>query len=1596
MTLNLSSSEALNKVVGHEVTHVFEGSGQYDALMTAMREFAAEKGIDWDVRVQEMTERYQDVKNADPEKELLADLVGEYLFTDSSFVENLSTKNPGLFKRIYEEIKYLAKTFAGTKQGAALEKVKKTFAELYREADVKNTAQTDGVKYSIVNLDSGKSYVQASRQIIHGDSIAEWRSQISEFFNRALKNGPIEIETIEGDVLTISKNTAEKARSKTATENGVSRELTDKEFLVKLHAEAHIDELAEISHKNNRPLVPDGKNHGFAKDGFTYRTVYFQDFDGSYYRITLSVGENSGISTVYNVGKIKADDIPDGKIISTIGSKADMSSTKFSISRTDGNVNSKNSPTDMPVRGYRITGEDVALAPTREDIAAQEIATAQNAPRNDMVDKSSHISLEDYANNESPVWKNVAYNDDATKASIMQSTHDAMVAEGSVVAVTQDVMDTVEQSFPDLRSMKKKERTPILKKAINELKSNIRQFLTGLSNQNFEFEVNGKVLDAKLYSTGINEVLEKVTQEKANMLYSTEEIFRNARYLYSTPDYDSDPNVYRWNYFYTPVQIGDEIVGVRIAVRDVATPRESQIYNWGIKKDASLGGEGRGTNNRISHGASSDASINNIPKDVSGVKYSLGESVAEELGAPTREDIARMEQDKKLKGPLLMKDSLDRELEKLYRLQQLNQIQDNAYFVELFKVNAAYQAAGRDFTEAFSRVIGAYQGEVETQAAVAGEDSTAVNTDPAQHTPQEQAIIEEYQAAVDVELVNYVEKVKVSPGANNGRYTLKNVSDRAAEDIRKLTGVDVTGNKTQIEGRIVEHILKRHGENGKADHSMRDVNDIARIQYVLDNYDNAEYSGKSKGYVTVDENGKSRLADTVTFSKKVNGTYYVVEAAPDTKSKTVFIVSARMAKNGQKTTQQSLNPVVQKPPAKNVQDAKENTAVVPGTIVPADTVSQNFDDVKSDDEIIKTVKERLSAKITNSTEELSQIKLLRDRVKASYEHKIANLQVKYDGKKNKDTKTAVQMKNRLESLKRISADLDADLQKRISDIEARIAKASEKMAEPSVKDILEVRYERIDKQLQEDKAVLEAEFQKRKADSQAAVADKSEYIRKKAKNLYWELNDLRKGVRASTELGYLKDSGYSWEEIKTALVNVSNSPDRRVNIHSVVESTARQMLNDSYESAVYDADELDGDYQRAVAELEEEAKRQKEAVRKDYERTTQKELHKGIMDRIRDALTKAGFDLNAVLKNAKNLSTFATVDNTPQRVNEKTFGYKAGQVINDLTINKAALNESDAIQWLNGQVDKIRKMSERYGIKPGSKESRAAQIYGEGFWVNEVGEYIQYGDAELAADFPDTEKQAKIRALAKSQEVRQMYDDTLDAINEARVRNGYPPIPRRDDYFLHFRAMDDTFSKIGVPFNPNDVRAKDLPTDLNGVTADLKPGKPFFASEMHRTGDKTTCDLLGGLERYMNSAKNQIYHIDDIQTLRAMRNYIADMFGQANGLADLDSLSPEEQEQRIKEVFDNHLSTYAKFLNEEANIFAGKTALIDRGVEGVLGRRAIQFLHTLNGQVGKNMVGYNISSAGTNVLPVVQATAMLPKVGAHLYSCEVRCLRYGV
>ena len=217
-------------------------------------------------------------------------------------------------------------------------------------------------------------------------------------------------------------------------------------------------------------------------------------------------------------------------------------------------------------------------------------------------------------------------------------------------------------------------------------------------------------------------------------------------------------------------------------------------------------------------------------------------------------------------------------------------------------LDAVYQAASEEMLEAMVDAQEAVVDEVsETKKAVSGEETTGVNTDPADHTAAEQAVIDEYQGAVDKDLVSFYENAK---GDQKASYSLKPVSERAAADIVDIIGLDVAGYKTTFDARQAVHIKKGHGPEGKTDQSMADSNDVGRIQYVLDNYDSVEDGGTTTAYWETKDNGHNRKAKTVVFSKKVNGTYYVVEAAPVTKAKSLYIVSAYMQKNG---TQQRLS-----------------------------------------------------------------------------------------------------------------------------------------------------------------------------------------------------------------------------------------------------------------------------------------------------------------------------------------------------------------------------------------------------------------------------------------------------------------------------------------------------------------------------------------------------------------------------------------------------------------------------------------------------------------------------------------------------------------
>ena len=113
----------------------------------------------------------------------------------------------------------------------------------------------------------------------------------------------------------------------------------------------------------------------------------------------------------------------------------------------------------------------------------------------------------------------------------------------------------------------------------------------------------------------IPDIVSKIKPTDGNILKYLPDKLLNAEYLYSTQDKRGDTNIEAWDYFYVPIKIGDETAGVRIAIRAVSNPKGSQIYNWGIKNDTSLGGVGHTPFGSNSNGTSSDVSKANIPQN---------------------------------------------------------------------------------------------------------------------------------------------------------------------------------------------------------------------------------------------------------------------------------------------------------------------------------------------------------------------------------------------------------------------------------------------------------------------------------------------------------------------------------------------------------------------------------------------------------------------------------------------------------------------------------------------------------------------------------------------------------------------------------------------------------------------------------------------------------------------------------------------------------------------------------------------------------------------------------------------------------------------
>ena len=174
--------------------------------------------------------------------------------------------------------------------------------------------------------------------------------------------------------------------------------------------------------------------------------------------------------------------------------------------------------------------------------------------------------------------------------------------------------------------------------------------------------------------------------------------------------------------------------------------------------------------------------------------------------------------------------------------------------------------------------------------------TTSIDTNPATHTPEQMEKIHEYVNSVDEGLKEFIQKRRNGELWKKAKYTVGNVDARTQTDIKNAIGIDANGYKIVFDVGSDEHIVRRHGAEGQADRSMSEIEDIARLPYVVQNYDTLTDLQDTTIKVNNRDNSPAKI---IKLAKQVDGTYFVVEAVPDSARKEINIISAYMQKAAQ-------------------------------------------------------------------------------------------------------------------------------------------------------------------------------------------------------------------------------------------------------------------------------------------------------------------------------------------------------------------------------------------------------------------------------------------------------------------------------------------------------------------------------------------------------------------------------------------------------------------------------------------------------------------------------------------------------------------------
>lgn len=1555
--INVDSDKAINTIIGHETTHLLEGTAEHKKLVDIVKEYATTKG-DYDGRLKEFTKLYEGT-NANIENEVTADLVGDYLFIDEQFINNLSTKEPNIFKRIYDYIKHAYKmATAGSAEARQLEQVKRKFDKAYKE--ISKTAKTDGntemlsaskksdaaeqketsklPKHLIIENyvdDAGNKYdkiVLLERNIFKGkkDRGAALRDYVYKNFagkKFTAYDGSNEV-TIEfaGKNERVTKEGASNSHK-------VINELARKKGGRNQYIAAHADLLIAASVPDQRPYNNQSDHQWLDEKGWNYRKAYGLTPNGDVLEVLLNIANTrDGRKIFYDFNQRK--NVGHG-VVPTKGSHVN-SNVAYSISDSTENGKKKLSIPD---------GEQLEL-------------------KFNMTPKGIELTKEavEYLNGISVANKTDANYVKTTAKGFMSSLIDNGTASiiGHQISSAEDLAYAA-QVFRD-------PRYETMRYFFADDKDKV-VFQTGVTSRLpgcaivFEGEPDE-------YFNGLGEAAKKAGATKVWILHNH-------------PSGDPTPSQMDISTTITLMGKFDDM-GVsyqghivinsnkfaEIHIDTVARRASASTHNLHLGEDKLLTPEI--PSRELGEYITSVDKLAQIAKamqkdeDISSLIYTTAKG---EIRAIQEFNNAY----KDLEG-LLKENIVNFGSPCVFIATESEEVFDNAEdLIRDGLILDAVLISGED-TTGLRGSRGVYPernvlDEEHTAERVGGETRFSISEDIA-------PIRNDYkvQKATDADYMAAVEKGDME--------TAQRMVDEAAEAAMKHS--EIRDNKGKL-------LKVYHGTNEQ----FNSFNDPNHTPYgEQGNFYFSPWRSKSEDY------GDNVRAFYLNIEVPRLYDENFDELNPDEEGIDGFIFIPEDIENDIDQSKQGDTEIVAYYPDQ-IKSADPVTYDDNGNVIP---LSERFNAGNND------IRYSLSDNIAPIR---SDYKVQENPLEADGRDidEVGSRKVKAYMYENPEVKPFFQEEAALmlTDLKEYSVKGERHYSDTLYDTgdESHGFTGTKRFIDPSIGALIdEYKYtrEEVEKGL---KAIIEDHGAENNAVSKRLEFLIDERLREGYTDMmtgqsmppneeYLNLLEDKQITEYSNEAyeAYLRSLSEETptEPITQGGIDYINNLSREAGIDTAAVAgfygvgSLEEMTRDQYMDAVKWLDK------KAIApvRIPEAPTEDIAPIRKDIPTSqgvqqevkedgstgdvqeftpdkTRKELQKELLAGDSNYIVKA-------LEKAKNIP-MALMNNTDTiRNNEMVLGREAGKRINEAIFQKAIDNEARSIYWQNKQRADIKAL----GIKARSKESAAVQKYGEGEYINEFGDLVEYGDGALMMEFPDEATQEKIKEAARV--IKAKYERYIDQANAVLTGLGFDPIPKRKDYMRHFQELNDVFSKNGIPFNPQNMKEHVLPTDINGLTEFWSPQKNYFANIQPRKGKRTTLDAVTGIDGYIGGIANLIFHTEDIQRGRAYEGMIRENFGEDRGWDILESLPEDQQGARAELINNNHLSNYAAWVHEWTNNLAGKKNKIDRSVEAMFGRKGFTVLDTIRKQVGANMIGFNVASSLTNLISPLQAMAKTNKI----------------